>query len=115
MAAETCISLASVSGGSGFEGSITAKDLDKVSVAPKPVAVVPPTTPSVAAPIQATAGQKYTDLPVTNIRGVIAKRLLQSKQSIPHYYLTVIYNNCALEYFFFHNPGTREYYIYNLC
>jgi len=89
MAAEKGISLASVSGGSGFEGSITAKDLDKVSVAPKPVAVVPPTTPSVAAPIQATAGQKYTDLPISNIRGVIAKRLLQSKQSIPHYYLTV--------------------------
>ncbi|XP_046437738.1 dihydrolipoyllysine-residue acetyltransferase component of pyruvate dehydrogenase complex, mitochondrial-like [Daphnia pulex] len=86
MAAEKGISLASVSGGSGFEGSITAKDLDKLSVAPKPVAAVPPTA---AAPIQAVAGQKYTDLPVTNIRGVIAKRLLQSKQSIPHYYLTV--------------------------
>lgn len=87
MAAEKGISLASVSGGSGFEGSITAKDLDKLSVAPKPVAAAPPTA---AAPIQAVAGQKYTDLPVTNIRGVIAKRLLQSKQSIPHYYLTVI-------------------------
>lgn len=34
-------------------------------------------------------GATFVDIPVTNIRGVIAKRLLQSKQSIPHYYLSV--------------------------
>lgn len=28
-------------------------------------------------------------MPVSNIRGVIAKRLLESKQTIPHYYLTI--------------------------
>ncbi|XP_050701084.1 dihydrolipoyllysine-residue acetyltransferase component of pyruvate dehydrogenase complex, mitochondrial-like [Eriocheir sinensis] len=31
----------------------------------------------------------YTDVPVSNIRGVIAKRLCLSKQTIPHYYLSV--------------------------
>ncbi|KAJ7551544.1 hypothetical protein O6H91_06G019800 [Diphasiastrum complanatum] len=31
----------------------------------------------------------YTDIPVTQIRRVIAQRLLLSKQTIPHYYLTV--------------------------
>ncbi|XP_055917996.1 dihydrolipoyllysine-residue acetyltransferase component of pyruvate dehydrogenase complex, mitochondrial isoform X2 [Eupeodes corollae] len=31
----------------------------------------------------------YIDIPVSNIRGVIAKRLKESKQQIPHYYLTV--------------------------
>ncbi|KAL5279279.1 DLAT family protein [Megaselia abdita] len=31
----------------------------------------------------------YIDIPVSNIRGVIAKRLLESKQTIPHYYVTV--------------------------
>ncbi|XP_055859155.1 dihydrolipoyllysine-residue acetyltransferase component of pyruvate dehydrogenase complex, mitochondrial isoform X2 [Episyrphus balteatus] len=30
----------------------------------------------------------YIDIPVSNIRGVIAKRLKESKQQIPHYYLT---------------------------
>lgn len=34
-------------------------------------------------------GAAFVDIPVTNVRGVIAKRLLQSKQSIPHYYLSV--------------------------
>lgn len=90
MAAEKGISLASVSGGSGFEGSITAKDLDKVPVSPKPAATTPVASQA-AAPLQPVPGQKFRDLPVTNIRGVIAKRLLQSKQSIPHYYLTVLY------------------------
>ncbi|XP_073140232.1 dihydrolipoyllysine-residue acetyltransferase component 2 of pyruvate dehydrogenase complex, mitochondrial-like isoform X2 [Henckelia pumila] len=31
----------------------------------------------------------YTDIPHTQIRKITASRLLQSKQSIPHYYLTV--------------------------
>ena len=31
----------------------------------------------------------YIDIPVSNIRGVIAKRLLESKQQIPHYYVSV--------------------------
>uniref|UniRef100_A0A182J8Z0 Dihydrolipoamide acetyltransferase component of pyruvate dehydrogenase complex n=1 Tax=Anopheles atroparvus TaxID=41427 RepID=A0A182J8Z0_ANOAO len=38
------------------------------------------------------AGAAYIDLPVSNIRGVIAKRLLESKTTIPHYYLTVDVN-----------------------
>lgn len=29
------------------------------------------------------------DIPVSNIRAVIAKRLLESKQTIPHYYLSI--------------------------
>uniref|UniRef100_A0A182S802 Dihydrolipoamide acetyltransferase component of pyruvate dehydrogenase complex n=1 Tax=Anopheles maculatus TaxID=74869 RepID=A0A182S802_9DIPT len=38
------------------------------------------------------AGAAYVDIPVSNIRGVIAKRLLESKTTIPHYYLTVDVN-----------------------
>lgn len=38
----------------------------------------------------------YTDIPVTNIRAVIAKRLLESKTMIPHYYLTAHCNADAL-------------------
>nr|CAG4641833.1 EOG090X08YX [Eurycercus lamellatus] len=91
LAADKGISLASVSRtGSGFEGSITAKDIEKASVAPasSPSAPAPVAAPAVTA-AQVVAGQKFTDIPVSNIRGVIAKRLLQSKQTIPHYYLTV--------------------------
>ncbi|XP_044759691.1 dihydrolipoyllysine-residue acetyltransferase component of pyruvate dehydrogenase complex, mitochondrial isoform X2 [Coccinella septempunctata] len=34
-------------------------------------------------------GATYVDIPVTNIRQTIAKRLLASKTTIPHYYLTI--------------------------
>lgn len=33
-------------------------------------------------------GPKYKDIPLTNMRETIAKRLSFSKQTIPHYYLT---------------------------
>lgn len=34
----------------------------------------------------------FTDIPISNIRRVIAQRLMQSKQTIPHYYLSVDVN-----------------------
>jgi len=36
-----------------------------------------------------TPGTDYTDVPHSNVRKVIANRLLQAKTTIPHYYLTV--------------------------
>lgn len=66
-------------------GSITSEDLDKLAGTATAVASTP------AAP-QPAPGTNYIDIPVSNIRSVIAKRLLQSKQSIPHYYLSVDVN-----------------------
>jgi len=89
LAADKGINLASVSRrGSGFEGSITAKDIEQLG------ASAPAQTSSVAAsaPAQPAPGQKFVDVPVTNIRGVIAKRLVQSKQNIPHYYLSASFH-----------------------
>ncbi|XP_047341889.1 dihydrolipoyllysine-residue acetyltransferase component 3 of pyruvate dehydrogenase complex, mitochondrial-like [Impatiens glandulifera] len=40
-------------------------------------------------PKAGTTAADYTDLPVSQIRKITASRLLQSKQTIPHYYLTV--------------------------
>ncbi|KAK0078629.1 hypothetical protein PV325_002254 [Microctonus aethiopoides] len=60
--------------GSGMYGSITAKDLDGAS------------TENTSMSVSSSGG---IDIPVSNIRGVIAKRLLDSKKTIPHYYLTV--------------------------
>lgn len=68
--------------GSGVYGSITSKDLGAFSSAP--AASAPP------API--ATGAAYVDIPVSNTRAVIAKRLLESKVTIPHYYLTVDIN-----------------------
>ncbi|KAL3824471.1 hypothetical protein ACJIZ3_020500 [Penstemon smallii] len=70
--------------GTGPDGRIVKADIEdhlasrgkEVSQAPK----VDTTT---------SAGLDYTDIPHSQIRKVTASRLLQSKQTIPHYYLTV--------------------------
>ncbi|XP_061398194.1 dihydrolipoyllysine-residue acetyltransferase component of pyruvate dehydrogenase complex, mitochondrial isoform X1 [Musca vetustissima] len=66
--------------GSGVYGSIKSSDLAGMAAAPSVGAAAP-------APVAPQGG--YIDIPVSNIRGVIAKRLLESKQQIPHYYVTV--------------------------
>ncbi|XP_055386125.1 dihydrolipoyllysine-residue acetyltransferase component of pyruvate dehydrogenase complex, mitochondrial isoform X2 [Condylostylus longicornis] len=48
-----------------------------------------PAAAAAAAPKPVAPAGGYIDIPVSNIRGVIAKRLLESKQTIPHYYVSV--------------------------
>ncbi|KAJ9079432.1 pyruvate dehydrogenase complex dihydrolipoamide acetyltransferase component (E2) [Entomophthora muscae] len=48
-----------------------------------------PPAPVSAAPAPPSTSGAYTDIPLSNIRKVIATRLTESKQQIPHYYLTV--------------------------
>lgn len=72
--------------GSGMFGSLTSKDLAGMQAAGAPEARASAAAPSIP------SGAAYVDIPVSNIRGVIAKRLLESKTTIPHYYLTVDVN-----------------------
>uniref|UniRef100_A0A8C4QWY4 Acetyltransferase component of pyruvate dehydrogenase complex n=1 Tax=Eptatretus burgeri TaxID=7764 RepID=A0A8C4QWY4_EPTBU len=70
--------------GTGPDGRITKRDVESfvppvLAAAPGPVVTAP--APEVDAP--------FTDIEVTNIRKVIAQRLLLSKQTVPHYYLSV--------------------------
>lgn len=65
--------------GSGLYGSLKSGDL---AAAGQPAAVAAPPAP----------GAAYTDIPLTSMREAIAKRLSLSKQTIPHYQLTVIAN-----------------------
>uniref|UniRef100_A0A674A1Q1 Acetyltransferase component of pyruvate dehydrogenase complex n=1 Tax=Salmo trutta TaxID=8032 RepID=A0A674A1Q1_SALTR len=98
LAAEKGIDLAQVSG-SGPDGRVTRKDIETF-VPPKaapaaPVAAAPPSPASHArtpAPGVAAPTGTFTDVPISNIRRVIAQRLMQSKQTIPHYYLSVDVN-----------------------
>ncbi|KAK6305825.1 hypothetical protein J4Q44_G00246050 [Coregonus suidteri] len=98
LAAEKGIDLAQVNG-SGPDGRVTKKDIETF-VPPKaaptaPVAAAPPSTAGPAptpAPAVATPTGTFTDVPISNIRRVIAQRLVQSKQTIPHYYLSVDVN-----------------------
>ncbi|XP_012282508.1 dihydrolipoyllysine-residue acetyltransferase component of pyruvate dehydrogenase complex, mitochondrial [Orussus abietinus] len=79
LAAEKGLNLEGLKG-SGLFSSITTKDLEGAPAAAGVAAV------SAASPASVAAG---SDIPVSNIRAVIAKRLQESKSTIPHYYLTV--------------------------
>ncbi|XP_048368955.1 dihydrolipoyllysine-residue acetyltransferase component of pyruvate dehydrogenase complex, mitochondrial [Sphaerodactylus townsendi] len=91
LAAERGVDLSQVKG-TGPDGRITKKDIDsfvpsKVAPARAPEAA-PMAAPAAAAAAPLPAGA-FTDIPVSNIRKVIAQRLMLSKQTIPHYYLSV--------------------------
>lgn len=101
LAAEKNISLEGIVGTGGGVGRIVSKDVlaaEAKGSAPKaapsastpaPVAAKPALKSAAAAPkAAAAANQHYTDIPVSNMRAVIAKRLHESKNiEIPHYYL----------------------------
>ncbi|XP_054989792.1 dihydrolipoyllysine-residue acetyltransferase component of pyruvate dehydrogenase complex, mitochondrial [Sorex araneus] len=90
LAAEKGIDITQVKG-TGPEGRIIKKDIDSFvpsKAAPAPAAAVPPPAPGVA-PVPTGV---FTDIPISNIRRVIAQRLMQSKQTIPHYYLSIDVN-----------------------
>lgn len=96
LAAEKGIDLAQVTG-SGPDGRVTRKDIESFvppkvepAVAAAPAAAPSPAAPAAPAAVPATG--TFTDIPITNIRKVIAQRLMQSKQTIPHYYLSVDVN-----------------------
>ncbi|RXG53916.1 Dihydrolipoyllysine-residue acetyltransferase [Armadillidium vulgare] len=71
-------SIAQVSGiGVSADNWLRASDVEKY------IGQVP------AAAAISAAGAAYTDTQISNIRNVIAKRLCQAKQTIPHYYLSI--------------------------
>ncbi|KAI8823690.1 pyruvate dehydrogenase complex dihydrolipoamide acetyltransferase [Fimicolochytrium jonesii] len=63
------------------------KKEDAKQAAPKSGASQKPAPKPAPAPAPAP-GAAYTDIPLSNVRKVIAGRLAESKQQIPHYYLT---------------------------
>ena len=89
MAADRGIDISGVAG-SGPEGRIVARDVEgsRPAGAAAPTAA-PGRPPAPRAPaIRVPAGQPYQDVPLTQIRKTIAKRLVQSIGPIPTFYLT---------------------------
>ncbi|AHF15214.1 pyruvate dehydrogenase complex dihydrolipoamide acetyltransferase [Niabella soli] len=87
MAADKGIDLSLVQG-TGDNGRIIKSDIDnyKPGTAPAPAAAQSAAQPVVAAP----AGQvSFEEVPVSQMRKVIAKRLAESKYSAPHFYVTM--------------------------
>jgi pyruvate dehydrogenase E2 component (dihydrolipoamide acetyltransferase) len=84
IAAERGLNLGEVSG-TGPEGRIVARDLEQVQNAAAPAASIA----QLPLPLSRGPGaQPYSDVPLTQIRKTIARRLTQSIGPIPTFYLT---------------------------
>jgi len=70
--------------GTGPEGRILREDVEKYQP--------PAAATAVSSPVPSAPQTEYTDIPVSNMRKVIGSRLTQSKQELPHYYLTIEIN-----------------------
>ncbi|MGZ9097802.1 MAG: pyruvate dehydrogenase complex dihydrolipoamide acetyltransferase [Micavibrio sp.] len=93
LAAEKGIDLSTVKG-SGPHGRVVRDDLTNAKPGAKPVSAnAPAAAPRAAGPdaknLSDLLGMAYTELPNNSIRKVVASRLLESKQTIPHFYLTI--------------------------
>jgi pyruvate dehydrogenase E2 component (dihydrolipoamide acetyltransferase) len=95
LAAERGVDLSALNG-SGPNGRIVKDDVDRAGSGALPVAALAPATAApVAAPV-ATApatvpdfGIPHEAIKLSNMRKTIARRLTESKQTVPHIYLTV--------------------------
>jgi pyruvate dehydrogenase E2 component (dihydrolipoamide acetyltransferase) len=104
MAEQAGVDLAGVTG-TGPNGRIVKSDIEAAAGKPKqaaaPAAAAPAEAPKAAATAPAAAALTkdrvvalagnipYTEFPNTSMRKVIAKRLTEAKQTVPHFYLTV--------------------------
>jgi pyruvate dehydrogenase E2 component (dihydrolipoamide acetyltransferase) len=64
--------------GTGPSGRVIAADVNEYTPAK-----------TIAQAVAPTASAAFADLPTTQVRKIIAKRLTESKQTIPHYYVSV--------------------------
>ena len=87
MAAQAGIDLGKLTG-SGSKGRIVKADIE-AAVGGAPAAGAAPAALPTAPP-----DGGYTEVPLSNMRKTIARRLTESKQTIPHYYLSV---DCELD------------------
>ncbi len=84
LASERGIDLSRISG-SGPHGRIIARDVEHAA----PAAPTRSTGPSAAQVKALFEGVEYEEVPLDSMRRTIAARLIEAKQTIPHFYLTV--------------------------
>ena len=101
MAAQAGLDLRTIKG-TGPGGRIVKADIEAALAAPRPVAA-PPAAPAVApapapvapvpaptpAPVSPPPGVAFDEIPLSNMRKTIARRLAKAKATIPHFYLTI--------------------------
>lgn len=91
LAADKGIDLSKING-SGDNGRITKKDVDSYVPSVAPAASSAPAAIAVAPAFTAIGQEGHTDIELTQMRKVIARRLGESKFSAPHFYLTMEIN-----------------------
>ena len=87
MAKQAELDLAAIPG-SGPHGRVVKSDIEAALAAPAAVApeAGAPVMPAVAPPPSAAA---YEEISHSNVRKIVARRLVEAKQTIPHFYLTI--------------------------
>jgi len=89
MAAQAAINAGALAG-SGPGGRVVARDVAAAASAPAaPAAPAGPLNVAVAPPADGKGIQPDADVPVGGMRQTIARRLLESKVTVPHFYLEV--------------------------
>ncbi len=92
MAAQAGLDLAQLTG-TGPRGRIVKRDIEAALAAkPAPAAAPAPAAKAPAAP--PPTGAAATAVPNTGMRKTIARRLVESKRNVPHFYLTV---DCGID------------------
>jgi pyruvate dehydrogenase E2 component (dihydrolipoamide acetyltransferase) len=90
LAAEQGLDLRRIQG-SGDNGRIVRRDLQGQAAAKAPAAAEALATPDLSAWLNRPAGQgeSFNDQPLSQMRKTIARRLTESKNAAPHFYLTM--------------------------
>ncbi len=87
MAKQFGLDLAAISG-SGPKGRIVKADIEAALAGGAPAAA-PAAAPATAVAAPVAAIGPYEDLPTSKMRKIIAQRLQEAKQTVPHFYLTI--------------------------
>ena len=75
--------------GSGPHGRIVKHDVENAKAGTAPAASKSSAPSADAKTLSNAYGMKYTEIPNNNIKKIVAKRLLESKQTVPHFYLSI--------------------------
>jgi pyruvate dehydrogenase E2 component (dihydrolipoamide acetyltransferase) len=99
MAKQSGIELAGIKG-SGPQGRIVRADIEAVSARPAAAPVPPTAPPAAASPVPpppapaATITAPHQKIANSSLRKIIARRLTEAKQTVPHFYLSI---DCELD------------------
>jgi len=91
IAKDAGIDIAKVAG-SGDQGRIIKKDVEAALESQKSAPAAKPEPSAAPATVQAAGSGDYEEVPVSQMRKTIARRLSESKFTAPHFYLTVEIN-----------------------